>query len=389
MSHSLPQQANIDIAAFAKTLDKTDTSYKFLWLLAILEILKEREYNQEPILFRDIFLIMIRIAKEPINRFKLSFGARDQLPEYLKKLENFSSNHKINLDLESINPILDNPIFNKVCAELSLYVPYRWLRPFIEQETKGAGGITRNQKAINNRIVQIAVKKSKSKNPLPYFIEPNKNGGCIIINSLWADYLSKNLEVIKGWCLWNFANFLQVRNPNTPAIINKIITDENQTRRLAKQRDFWIDIFTQTKGMNCIYSGKCLSAESFALDHYVPWSFVGHNNMWNLIPACPSVNSSKSDNLPDNRYLDRLVNVHHNALLIREQNFPKKHKNLIESYIADLKLAQVDITNKTKLYDAYKMFMPPLIDLAKANRFNGDWVYNSKTPLLDKNGNFL
>lgn len=34
------------------------------------------------------------------------------------------------------------------------------------------------------------------------------------------------------------------------------------------------------------------------LDHFVPYNFVSHGLMWNLIPAHPSINSSKSDKLP-------------------------------------------------------------------------------------------
>ena len=371
MSHSLPQKADIDIAAFAKTLSSTTSSYKFFWLLGLLEVLQKQNFDAtHPILFNDIFISMLKNAKTPLHKFKLSFGFTDKLDEYITNIEN-STTHQSLLDNKTTHSIKDNAEFKKVCSILSEYVPFKFISPFASGKN-------------NTDIMKEAVKKFKSKNPPPYFIEQTHQGKCIVIHPLWAAYFSDNIKIIEGWCLWHFANFLQVRNPNSPAIINKITANDNQSRRLTKQRDFWTKILAQTNGMNCIYSGKKLSAADFALDHYVPWSFVGHDNMWNLVPICPSVNSSKSDKLPDNSYLKGLVRVHHNALVIREAHFPKKYEPLIDSYIADLKLVRGDITNETKLHDAYKMFIPPLIDLAKANSFESGWRYNSKTPLLER-----
>ena len=51
-----------------------------------------------------------------------------------------------------------------------------------------------------------------------------------------------------------------------------------------------------------------------------PWintaSFVAHDQLWNLIPADISVNSSKSDRLPIlEKYLPRLAEEHRNAIV--------------------------------------------------------------------------
>ena len=35
------------------------------------------------------------------------------------------------------------------------------------------------------------------------------------------------------------------------------------------------------------------------VDHFVPWSFVANDELWNLIPMESSLNSSKSNYLPD------------------------------------------------------------------------------------------
>lgn len=41
------------------------------------------------------------------------------------------------------------------------------------------------------------------------------------------------------------------------------------------------------------------------IDHFIPWSYVCSEKLWNLIPAESSINHSKSNNLPDwERYFD-------------------------------------------------------------------------------------
>lgn len=379
MPPKIPPQAGIDTTAFSETLSDTDTSYKFLWLLSFLEILERRNYDvARPVLFNEIFLTVLKLAKEPLFRFNLSFGASDKLHHHISAMEDTGG-----LMWETENPAMENRAFQNACAKLSINVPYRWIRPFIKEEVQDAGGITKNKKKFNLAVIRALSGKFGGDSPPPYRIEPDMKS--IVFHSLWADYFRRNAEIIKGWCLWNFARYLQARNPNIPAVINKITAAGESSRRLQKQREFW-ELVMKNTGVNCIYSGKPLARDNYALDHYVPWSFVGHDNLWNLIPALPSANSSKSDNLPDGRYLGALAEAHYGALAARARHFPKKGEKLVESYAADLKLPFDDLADREKLRRAYEVFIPPLIDLAKANRFRGGWVYKSPNPLLDGGG---
>ena len=57
----------------------------------------------------------------------------------------------------------------------------------------------------------------------------------------------------------------------------------------------------------CFYCGKLLDSGKVNLDHFVPWSFIKDDNLWNLVLACPTCNRSKNDKLPDEKYLELLV----------------------------------------------------------------------------------
>lgn len=61
--------------------------------------------------------------------------------------------------------------------------------------------------------------------------------------------------------------------------------------------------------------------------------------------------------------------------MVHKQYFAKKWRTLLESYVADLRLDFADLTDKGKLNNAYRVLIPPLITLAKANRFSPDWIY--------------
>ncbi|MBR1537478.1 MAG: HNH endonuclease [Treponema sp.] len=58
----------------------------------------------------------------------------------------------------------------------------------------------------------------------------------------------------------------------------------------------------------CFYCGKKLSRTAFgnAVDHFIPWSFVKDDKLWNFVLACPICNSRKSDKLASQVFLSNL-----------------------------------------------------------------------------------
>ena len=89
--------------------------------------------------------------------------------------------------------------------------------------------------------------------------------------------------------------FLQGRNPEVPGIIYKL--EPPQTRNLKNIRDLWTGIL-ERREIEDIYSKKLLNEEKYDIDHFVPWSYVAMDEIWNLIPAEKSFNTSKNNRLP-------------------------------------------------------------------------------------------
>jgi SAM-dependent methyltransferase len=55
----------------------------------------------------------------------------------------------------------------------------------------------------------------------------------------------------------------------------------------------------------CVWSGSPLSDGRFVIDHAMPFSLWRNNELWNLFPADPAINSKKSDKLPTYAILNR------------------------------------------------------------------------------------
>lgn len=54
---------------------------------------------------------------------------------------------------------------------------------------------------------------------------------------------------------------------------------------------------------SCAWSGRSLNQRTLAVDHVIPFSLWGNNDLWNLVPAHSAVNSHKSDKLPASELL--------------------------------------------------------------------------------------
>jgi hypothetical protein len=62
------------------------------------------------------------------------------------------------------------------------------------------------------------------------------------------------------------------------------------------------EVFLRHRWPRCAWSDRGLS-ESLAVDHIIPFSLWGSNDLWNLLPVDPQVNNDKSDKLPTSQLL--------------------------------------------------------------------------------------
>ena len=327
--YNLPSSSNVDTKIFARLLEdsRVVASYKMYWLLGILE---EVNLGNIEITFKRLVARMLTAAWYPTLQYKLYFGQFDNLVKsinYISSIYCVPTNINNNELLEFICSLDDN-ILNKQMKDLTNNVPYMLLTPFFDDKIKGTSSLKRVRKIIELSLSESGV--------LYKIIKDSNN---IVMDEDWAIYMKSNYKVIKSWIYYKLSCFLQKRNPNVPAIIFKL--DPPISRSLSKSTRIWTSIIAD-RNVKDIYTGREFSRENYdelgvlSIDHFIPWSFVMHDEMWNLVPTFKNINSSKSDKLLRyENYIDDFCDIQYEAFSFMCDNNRKKD---LEPYVDILRL---------------------------------------------------
>ena len=299
----IPYSEKLNTASLARLFDNKSESYKLFWFKAILH---EVGLGRTTISFRELIERMIVDAWYMVSEYKLNLGPADNLEKtvlYIAEKENFLPTEKEDVILSCLHSSDDREL-RRLMTVLAQNVPYRLQAPLIQAPDSKMWYRT---SAISDYI--------NSQEGVMYLIEHNGSlDSRIIIDELWMEYLQSNLGILIGWTDFNLITYLQRRNPTVPGISNKIYPP--QERKLTAATNYWKHII-QVSDVRDIYSGESLGTKGLSIDHFVPWSYVASDELWNLIPTAKSINSSKSNNLPDwDTYFGRLAHAEYDAYLL-------------------------------------------------------------------------
>lgn len=301
-----------------RVFDNTVATYKFYWLLALLDIFVKEGKGQ--VLALDVASRMVAYAWYPIEFFMLSFGYGDSMGSIIPQVAQLTG---ITVDdkLEDKSKVIQETVKNNrevrgVVKKLLANVPYWFLSPWFPQKSRQ----------------DIIILSQSYENSCLYSLTGTGEHLVVTVNPLWQNYLQTNYQILRDFAFWNLSLFLQSKNPNIPNIANKLIRPEVR-ESLAPKTKFWNIVIDKGGPIKCIYTGKLLGKKDFQLDHFIPWSFVSHNQNWNLVPADGSINSSKSNRIPDLQlYLPKLAKIQHKALQLYIPTSSKNDSILPEYY---------------------------------------------------------
>lgn len=308
----LPHSQNLPIHKLASVFNSTSATYKFYWLIALIELVEEGNIE---ISKRKIFSRMISTSWYTINYFHISFGKQDNLQiavEKILKEEELTIDEKksqLAYCLEhSVNKETINQLFH-----FDKNVPHWFLSPWFPKI---------NNETDNQQKSRIYSDSQLFVNDCLYALHKD----FIVINPVWILYIQSNAKVLKDFCYWNLALFLQTRNPNVPDIPNKLIKPAIRNGLTKQTNEYWKLVFKELGSVNCIFTDTKLyfDEKNYALDHFVPHAFVSHDLIWNLLPIEKKFNSSKSDKLPlFNTYFDKFYDLQKLAFEINKQHNSK------------------------------------------------------------------
>jgi hypothetical protein len=363
----------LDVEALSRMFNDTTNSYKILFFRAVLLTIRNGQLKaQRRIPLADITAKMLVCAWIISGYYRLSFGSNDKLSSILAALSLDTAG--ASLSAPAFESRLEDQIresFGTIdLVEIQRYAPYRLLRPFLTDETRGLpdGRV--------NKIIQECAKSSFcSEKPVPYIIV-DKGEPYIELHEHWHSYFVLHLKILMEWTNWHLTSYLQRRNPNAPAIAGKLYLPKRR-RPLHWQRRLWTTVFTQAQ-VRCIYSNEVISRDQFHLDHYLPWSFVCHDEAWNLIPVAPTVNLVKSNAIPSQRYLSAFIDLQARALSIAKDHLSSSDwETVSSSYAAGLRIDSGDFSDLAPLRRSFQETIPSLASIAKRMGFVSDWEFDS------------
>ena len=347
-------------------------------MLQILLVRSHYEFDAEKYRFSfdEIFDEMIVSAWYTVTQYHLFLGPmiegerRDAINRAIDVLiENTSLNECSRPD--EIRSVLkeQNHLVLEYKRKLAKNVPYKLLSSFSFELTKDKGDEYRIEyiQMLNQEI------------HLPYIIENGVGiGKCVILQKAWIPFLMDNYLIIKNWIQYNKIQFLQMINPGVPGIINKLDDERNNVRHLERVRDLWnAYIEVSNKEIVDIYTGDKLEP-TFDVDHFIPWSYVAHDEMWNLIPSNASANRSKSNHLPEwDLYFNKMANMEYD-LYKSVVEYDSIHKLFEKCYTKNLQslwaLEELYVKENTEYEFKHKLeaHMHPLYEAARMQGYS-EW----------------
>lgn len=371
---------NLNIDGFSKMMKSPSYCYKFYWLEAIIQLISEGKTEST---FDEIIDEMITNAWYSVREFHIHLSGmpldgqiKDGLERAVLLLTELSELSANASKVEIKNAIKQyNKELKTTKEQLTHMVPYRALASFF----------TRSNEKVNwnsaNRMTAYIQKFNKEVLTLPYILgTSSKLKKEVYFQQDWIKMIQDHTVNILGWIQYEKVKWLQNNNPEVPGLVYKLTPTEEKVRKLKKVRDLWQDIM-EVQEIRDIFTGQPVKKKKYDIDHFIPWSFVMNDELWNLMPMDASLNSSKSNRLP--KWNPFFQNFAQNQYLMYQmiyddmgiyKRFKGCYKDNLHSIWAGQELYQKG-NSKEMFYNILEKNMIPVYDSARRQGYE-IWDYS-------------
>ncbi len=284
----------LDVEGFSGMLKDPSFCYKFYWLEAVVNLISRgvRETT-----FNDLIDEMIVNAWYSVLEYHVHLSAfvmgevRDGLERAVLRLREVSSLPANASPVEIRNAIREHRSeVREYKKQLTNMVPYRALSGFFR-------GRDMPDWSSNRKMVGYIDRVNKTVK-LPYVLTDDTGlDRKVIFDRDWMRFIQDNTVTILGWIQFEKVRWLQNNNPEVPALVYKLKPVDEKARKLEPVRKLWNAVIDMGP-VRDIYTGDKLEKGRYDVDHFIPWSFVISDELWNLMPMEPSLNASKNNRLP-------------------------------------------------------------------------------------------
>lgn len=288
---------SLDIQGFAKMLKDPSYCYKFYWLEAIVNLISEGVVETT---FDQIIDEMICSAWYSVREFHVHLSGigsdgtiRDGLERAILCLSELSNLPAHASKVEIRNEIRQHEEeLARAKGQLTNMVPYRALAGFFTDV-----GESVNWNSIK-QLTDYVEYYNRAYAPLPYtFGQSSKLRKEVRFHPDWIRMIQDNTVAILGWIQYEKVRWLQNNNPEVPGLVYKLAPMDERMRKLNRVRKLWEGVIA-CREVRDVFTGQEVRPKQYDIDHFIPWSFVMNDELWNLMPMDSSLNSSKSNRLP-------------------------------------------------------------------------------------------
>ena len=371
----LPYSEELNIGYLSQIFKNTTNCYKFFWFQSILRKLDGIHYR---FTYDELINEMIADAWYMVTEYHLRLGPlgiTDNLEEvvrYIHENYGFPSSEKREKLLKFLQKVDDKKI-QKYKVDLTLNVPYRLQVPFYDE-------INIERSMWNGSKQNLTSEINRQQRLIYYFVSISGLKTEIEVSSIWAAYLLQHKDILKGWTQLKLIQYLQNKNPSVPGIANKIELPDSRDS-IERVRKYWKLIIQVDPSLKDIYGGVSLKDENISIDHFVPWQYVAHDELWNLHPTTKSINSSKSNSLPSwTLYFNSLGELEYRAYELKKQNemVAREFQKIAPYYLNNPEICNQlyeDDLNKSSFIERLEHVVKPVYESAQMLGFK-EWIYN-------------
>lgn len=290
---------SLDMEGFSRMMKDPSYCYKFYWLEAIVQVVSRGVTETT---FDEIVDEMICNAWYSVREFHVHLSGlpgdgviKDALERAVIRLTELSD-VPANASKEEIrNAIREfggDAQLKAAKEQLTNMVPYRALAGFFARSEETADWeSTRRMVTYIERINHEVV-------ALPYTLgTSSKLRREVHLNPVWVRMIQDNTVSILGWIQYEKVRWLQNNNPEVPGLVYKLAPMDEKMRKLGNVRKLWEGILNLGE-VRDVFTDEPVVAGRYDVDHFIPWSFVMNDELWNLSPMDSSLNSQKSNKLP-------------------------------------------------------------------------------------------
>ena len=158
-------------------------------------------------------------------------------------------------------------------------------------------------------------------------------GEGIFLNAHAFNFMLKYKIEIEKLNYYAWAKFLE--KINDESVVTKLL---DKLELATPQRDdlsvFRQVLYKEFEQCNCFYCGKKLN--EIHVDHFIPWSFVKEDKLWNFVLACPTCNIRKSNKIPEMKYVKLIQDRNDNLRKLNTAFVNNQFKTYKPNLIGDM-----------------------------------------------------